>query len=301
MDIELLKTFLEVKNSRHFGQAADNLCLTQAAVSSRIRQLETLLGVRLFIRNRNNIQLTEAGERLVSHAETLLLGWSKARREVALQSEQVSQIQIGVCNGLWSEALSERVGVLHRQYPSMLFNFDVNSFATLMQKLLARKLDIAISCDSSSVSDLKVSRLGSLSLILMSKDGGCVTEALTKNYVYIDWGQAFAMFHARRFSDSTQSAMRTNSDTIALDFIQQSGGAAYFPKHREGALMHQGLMPVVDAPVFKRSIKAVYRVNSERIELIEQVLGVLSEGKSEGVKNPRARQARNQIRAGKAS
>jgi len=279
MDIELLKTFLEVKNTRHFGQAADNLFLTQAAVSSRIRQLETLLGVRLFIRNRNNIQLTEAGERLVSHAETMLLGWSKARREVALQSDQVSQVEIGVSSGLWSGALSEKVGLLHRHYPSMLFNLDVNSFDTLMQKLLARKLDIAISCDSSSVADLKATNLGSLSLILMSSSGECVSDALAQNYVYIDWGRAFAMFHARRFSEPVQSAMRTNSDAIALDFILESGGAAYFPKNREGSLMKQGLMPVTDAPVFKRLIKAVYRVNSERIDLIKKVLDVLGEGK----------------------
>ncbi len=299
MDIELLKTFLEVNNVRHFGQAADSLCLTQAAVSSRIRQLETILGVRLFIRDRNNIQLTEAGERLVSHAETLLLGWSKASREVALQSDQLSQIEIGVSNGLWSEALSKKVGILHQCYSSMLFNFDVDSFDALMQKLLARKLDMAISCDSPSVSDLKATSLGSLSLILMSSDGACVAEALAKNYVYIDWGRAFAMFHARRFSESVQSVMRTNSELIALDFIQESGGAAYFPKHREGILMNQGLVAVTDAPVFKRSIKAVYRVNSERIDLINQVLGVFSEGKHERVKYPRATRARDKIRVEK--
>ncbi len=45
MDIQLLKTFLEVKATRHFGRAAENLYLTQAAVSARIKQLETVLGV----------------------------------------------------------------------------------------------------------------------------------------------------------------------------------------------------------------------------------------------------------------
>ncbi|WP_082881977.1 LysR family transcriptional regulator [Oleiphilus sp. HI0043] len=39
MDIELLRTFLEVKNTRHFGKAAEHLYLTQAAVSARIKQL----------------------------------------------------------------------------------------------------------------------------------------------------------------------------------------------------------------------------------------------------------------------
>jgi len=37
VDIELLKTFLEVNRTRHFGKAAEHLFLTQSAVSARIR------------------------------------------------------------------------------------------------------------------------------------------------------------------------------------------------------------------------------------------------------------------------
>ena len=58
MDTELLKTFLEVNRTRHFGKAAENLYLTQSAVSARIKLLEDLLGTPLFSRARNNVQLT---------------------------------------------------------------------------------------------------------------------------------------------------------------------------------------------------------------------------------------------------
>ena len=40
MDIKVFRTFIEVANTRHFGRAADNLYITQAAVSARIKQLE---------------------------------------------------------------------------------------------------------------------------------------------------------------------------------------------------------------------------------------------------------------------
>ncbi len=72
MDTELLKTFLEVSRTRHFGRAAEALYLTQSAVSFRIRQLENQLGVNLFTRHRNNIRLTPAGEKLLPYAETLM-------------------------------------------------------------------------------------------------------------------------------------------------------------------------------------------------------------------------------------
>ncbi|WP_348253738.1 LysR family transcriptional regulator, partial [Salmonella enterica] len=57
VDRELLKTFVEVSRTRHFGRAAEALCLTQSAVSSRISQLENQLGVNLCTRHRNNRRL----------------------------------------------------------------------------------------------------------------------------------------------------------------------------------------------------------------------------------------------------
>jgi DNA-binding transcriptional LysR family regulator len=86
LDTELLKTFLEVQKTRHFGKAAENLYLTQSAVSFRIRQLEQSLGVALFTRFRNNIQLTSAGELLLPHARAVIQAMIAAKQQLMLQS-----------------------------------------------------------------------------------------------------------------------------------------------------------------------------------------------------------------------
>lgn len=80
MDTDLLKTFLEVNRTRHFGKAAENLYLTQSAVSARIRLLEQQVGMQLFTRARNNVQLTSAGEKLIRHAENILTTWNRTCR-----------------------------------------------------------------------------------------------------------------------------------------------------------------------------------------------------------------------------
>ena len=77
MDIDALKTFVEVNRTRHFGQAAKNLYVTQSTVSARIRMLENRVGVPLFVRERNNIQLTAAGLKLLRYAENILTSWLK--------------------------------------------------------------------------------------------------------------------------------------------------------------------------------------------------------------------------------
>ncbi len=98
MDTELLKTFLEVQKTRHFGKAAENLYLTQSAVSFRIRQLEQSLGVALFTRFRNNIQLTNAGELLLPHARAVIQAMVAAKQQLLLQSgkPQPYQWQIAI-------------------------------------------------------------------------------------------------------------------------------------------------------------------------------------------------------------
>lgn len=107
MDTELLKTFLEVQKTRHFGKAAENLYLTQSAVSFRIRQLEQSLGVPLFIRYRNNIQLTSAGELLLPHAEAVLSAIGAARQQIQNQLQPHKSRQL---------LLSQELAVLADQH-----------------------------------------------------------------------------------------------------------------------------------------------------------------------------------------
>src|SRR3970040_1240813 len=95
MDIDLLRTFLEVNRTRHFGKTAENLYLTQSAVSARIRLLEATLGAPLFTRTRNDIQLTPAGSRMLKYAESILNSWNRARQDTAISEENTASLAIG--------------------------------------------------------------------------------------------------------------------------------------------------------------------------------------------------------------
>ncbi|MCF1439269.1 MAG: LysR family transcriptional regulator, partial [Shewanella sp.] len=102
MDTDLLKTFLEVARTRHFGKAAENLYLTRSAVSFRVKQLEGALGVELFERQRNNIKPTSAGERMLIHAEAILTAWERAKQDISLSREQSMQLALGMAPNVWS-------------------------------------------------------------------------------------------------------------------------------------------------------------------------------------------------------
>ncbi|MGB7184674.1 MAG: LysR family transcriptional regulator, partial [Burkholderiaceae bacterium] len=112
MDLDLLKTFLEVSRTRHFGQAAENLFLTQSAVSSRLRMLEQIVGIPLLSRVRGNIQPTPAGHKLLRHAEQIMDAWNRARMDIAVEEESMTPLTIGAVPNVWDSVLQEWVHVL---------------------------------------------------------------------------------------------------------------------------------------------------------------------------------------------
>lgn len=108
MDTQSLQAFLAVAQTQSFSRAAEQLHLTQPAVSKRIATLEELLGTRLFDRIGRKITLTEAGNLLLPRAQRILFTMDDSRRALANLSGQVG--------GKLTLATSHHIG-LHRLPP----------------------------------------------------------------------------------------------------------------------------------------------------------------------------------------
>jgi DNA-binding transcriptional LysR family regulator len=72
VDLDAVRTFVAVTEAGRFSDAADDLSVTQQAVSKRVAALEKDLGVRLFTRTARGVQLTIDGQALLPHARELL-------------------------------------------------------------------------------------------------------------------------------------------------------------------------------------------------------------------------------------
>lgn len=145
MDTELLRTFLEVGKTRHFGRAAESLYLTQSAVSFRIRQLESQLGSPLFSRQRGNVHLTPAGERLLPYAESILQTWGRARQDVLLSDNYMEQISIGASSSVWElSGISDWINDSHNALPEVAFRMESVSRQDIVRALLEKSIDMAL-------------------------------------------------------------------------------------------------------------------------------------------------------------
>jgi DNA-binding transcriptional LysR family regulator len=88
MDVHVreLRYFLAVARELSFTQAAEDLYVSQPALSKQIRALERQLGVELFDRGPGGVRLTRAGAELVPHAERMLDTWDDAKRSLSKAS-----------------------------------------------------------------------------------------------------------------------------------------------------------------------------------------------------------------------
>lgn len=268
MDIELLKTFLEVTHTRHFGRAADKLFITPAAVSARIRQLEQYLGVSLFYRTRGNIQMTAEGERLLPHAHQLLEGWAVARRDLAQESEPLARASLGALPALWQSCLSSWPRRLNEMLPEIGLRCDACQTNELVDRLRAGQLDVVLLFDLPGEADLKGRKVGQVPLQLFSRERETFSEALARGYISVDWGPAFALFQARRMGKNVPRLV-TDQLPPALDLVRAGLGCVWLPQELTG--LHR----VVDAPDSTRSLYATFLSEREFTPQVQQLLQAL--------------------------
>ncbi|EBV3063163.1 TPA: HTH-type transcriptional regulator HdfR [Salmonella enterica subsp. enterica] len=270
VDTDLLKTFLEVSRTRHFGRAAEALYLTQSAVSFRIRQLENQLGVNLFTRHRNNIRLTTAGEKLLPYAETLMNTWQAARKEVAHTSRH-NEFSIGASASLWECMLNAWLGRLYQlQEPQSGLQFEarIAQRQSLVKQLHERQLDLLITTEAPKMDEFSSQLLGHFTLALY-----CSSPARKKselNYLRLEWGPDFQQHETGLIAADEVPVLTTSSAELARQQLSALNGCSWLPVN--WANEKGGLHTVADSATLSRPLYAIWLQNSDKYSLICDLL-----------------------------
>jgi len=120
MDTQSLKAFIAVADQRSFSAAAEQLFLTQPAVSKRIAQLESQINTRVFDRIGRQIHLTEAGQVLLPRARAILRDMEEAALLMANLGETVSgRLRIGTSHHIGLHRLPNVLRRYSRAYPAV--------------------------------------------------------------------------------------------------------------------------------------------------------------------------------------
>ncbi|OCH17535.1 transcriptional regulator [Aliivibrio sp. 1S165] len=277
MDTDLLKTFLEVTKTRHFGRAAEHLFLTQSAVSFRVRQLESQLGNPLFTRQRHNVQLTAAGERLLPYAEAILQTWGRAKQDVALTEEYNSQITIGASALIWEfDGISDWINSIYETIPGLALRLESIPRQDLAKALLDKSVDLFITSEPPKIDGIRVFKIRDYQLQLVSKELNCtLASTQTMPLVYLDWGARFAIQHSKITELQKTPILHSHSSRMALDYLLTHTSVGYLPAPVINQnVENKELYLVEGAPVMEQALYLVWQEKSEKAELIEQITNI---------------------------
>ncbi len=277
MDIGILKTFLEVNRTRHFGKAAENQFLTQSAVSARIRLLEQSIGASLFTRTRNNIELTPTGHKLLKYAETIVNTWNRARQEIAMEDTSAVSIAIGGVSSLWDILLQDWLDKLLLKHAKLSAIAEVHGPEVLVRKLIDGALDLIFMFEATQMPEVMVEEVGQINLIMVSSRNNISIEEALKDYVLVDWGTSFAITHAQHFHDIPPPKLRVQIGRLAYSHIMECGGTAYLAESMvSNELANSKLHKVADTPVIKRTAYAAFLPGTDKKDLIKSSLADLT-------------------------
>ncbi|GAA2466178.1 LysR family transcriptional regulator [Winogradskya humida] len=145
MQLQQLRYFLAVEETRHFTQAADILGVSQPTLSKQIHSLESTLGAPLFERVRNAVALTAAGETLLPHARRMIADADAAQDAVKeIIGLRRGRVRVGATPSLCSSLVPPVLRRFRAEHPDVELLVNEGSSQDMIAHLLARDLDLAL-------------------------------------------------------------------------------------------------------------------------------------------------------------
>lgn len=161
---EEMSAFVRIVEAGSISKAADQMNTVKSAVSRRLQELETRLGVSLLKRTTRRQTLTEAGQQYYQQCIRILDDINELESRIAdEQTALTGRIRLSAPISFGLMHLSAPLREFNRQHPDILFDIDFND---RHQDLVAEGLDLAIRISRMSDSTLMARKLASTRLVL---------------------------------------------------------------------------------------------------------------------------------------
>jgi DNA-binding transcriptional LysR family regulator len=146
MDTKQLAAFCAVVERRSFSQAADQLGVTQPAVSLQIRSLEQRIGQQLLDRSGRRVEPTEAGLRLYRGAQRLIALEEQLLAELGeeAEGELEGRLEIGASTGPGGSVLPVLLGEFQKLHPQVHVALTVSDTHTVIERVGRRELELGV-------------------------------------------------------------------------------------------------------------------------------------------------------------
>jgi len=171
MDLTLTHSFVTVAQAGSITDAAEQLGVTQSALSRRIQQYEEQLGAQLLSRSRKGIELTDIGRLALTEGQRLLSTFAKLKEEIALhQGLEGGTVRIGGGATAVSFVLPPAIAAFQQAHPKILFQLKEAGSSEIADDVVNGRLELGIVTLPLQSRELEVQSLTNDDIVLVARN-----------------------------------------------------------------------------------------------------------------------------------
>lgn len=181
MDFRLI-VFISVARNRSFTKAANELHISQPAVTRHIHELESEYNTRFFERTGNRIELTNTGEIFLQRAEEIINKYKSLQLEMNLLTGSFSgELQVGASSTIGQYVLPPLLAAFIKQYPDIKLSVFTGNTEQIEQALEEHRIDIGLIEGNHRKPTLKYLHFRKDELVLVASVNNTIHDEISLN------------------------------------------------------------------------------------------------------------------------
>lgn len=275
MQIETLKIFCDLVETRSFSQAAERNFVTQSAVSQQVRALETKFKRRLLerVRGRRELHLTQAGETFYQASREVLAAYERLGEGMRRISGTVGgTVRVATVYSVGLHELPPVVREFMALYPQAKIDLEYSRTTRVVRDVLSGALDLGVVAYPEKQRGLEVVELGGDRLVFICRPEHALARRRKLKAADLQ-GQSFVLFErdipTRRATDrilrahgvTVQRAAEFDNIETIKRAVEVGLGVAIVPRPSVLDEQRTGQLAVVPLaePEWQRTVGVIYR------------------------------------------
>ncbi len=262
-----LSYFVTIADSGSFTKAAGRLGVAQPSLTLAVRRLEACLGTRLFVRSRQGVTLTKAGESLLQDTQDLLQRWENLRTGALSATNEVrGRLRLGIHPSVAIYALPPFLPALLNKHPDLEVVLIHDLSRNITREVVELKADIGIVVNPSPHPDLVIRPLAQDRVTLWQLPSLKNKDVLLCEPSLLQTQTILRKLH--RQGHRFKRVMECANLEVITRLAQCGTGAAILPERVAGA-QNRKLVAVAGAPQFHDEIALIYRTEQRELKTLK--------------------------------
>ncbi len=258
-----LRYFVEVANTLNISRASERLGISQPTLSLAIKRLESSFGMPLLVRGKTGVKLTQGGQKLLSHARSMIEDWDKLKSDALRADTEISgRYTIGCHPSVAMYSLPHFLPRLMKENPSLEIKLSHDLSRKITEDVVSFKIDFGLVVNPVEHPDLVIKVLCRDEVTLWCK-GDESPRILVCDPDLLQTQSLFKHF-AKSGIEFERTITSSNLEVVTA-IVAAGGGIGVLPTRVAQRIKSMGLKHFCkDAPKLQDQICLVYRADAQK-------------------------------------